>query len=309
MFTARIACAAPGCTNHVPAGYIRHGNETGLCAGCTRVWRKYGLALGGFVPQPTIDALVDLLIDHVKPTKEQVREAIRYARGPRYPEGLWQDRPAYSLQKLIHGRWNIRLPHLMMCRSRGPTVKAIARGYSHYQLARLTMSTGSRYNRWLAGCTFMGRSGAEFPDGRWGEILLGDRKTPLYHFKVGDLEIIGTHALRSAERLGLHRDNHELLTVISEFIHERVLGGDLHPFVRVPLHARRSKMNSRHPLAHMLVPKTRVPRQYHGKYRRQTGLIDGIEGWPIGIEREPPKPKPPPPPAPPAPSTDWLFRE
>lgn len=307
MTAARIACASPSCTNHVPPGCIKHGNPVGLCAGCERVWRDYGIALGGFVPVSTIDAIRTRVLDHVGPTKGEIAEALLYARGTMYPKGAWKDRPAYSKPRLNHGRAKVRLPHLLMCRRYAPSLEALTRAFTHFEVMSLTRPTGPDYNRWLAGVTFQPQTGAYFVTGRWDEIRKGQEKSPLHNFRPGDYSVLGTHALRSCERMGLRRGDHEIRQVIAEAYHELVLEGDLHGYVEVPLHARRFKMNSKHPLRHRYGPKAKVARHMIGKTRDQDGLIDGV--WPVGIGLETKaKPiviekKPPPP----APDTGWLW--
>lgn len=306
MPTTRVPCATLKCPCYVPPSFLRARYPCGLCIGCYRVWRRTGLALAGFIPAPTLDAIRNRVLDHFKPDKLQVGEAIRYARGSVYRTGPWDNRPPYSIPKIRDGRAKVRLPHLILARAHAPSLLHISRGFTHTVLADMTLDGGRQYSTWLGGIGFQPWGGAEFADGRWGEVRTGGpHRSPHFRFRPKDHSILGTHCLKAAQRLGLYRSDFEVCRVIAEAYQELVLVGGLPGKVMVPMYATRLRMNRQHPLRHHITPMTKTPRQYHGKVRDQHGLIEGL--WPYGIETPEPKPVVIPKEPPPAPDTDWLW--
>lgn len=283
-----IQCANPRCSNPVSAAERRRiaANKTSLCTSCSMFMEHKGLPVAGFVPSDTLAEVSRNYLRSLWLSKTDLAVAERYARGPRYRRGVWSERPPYNLYKLNKGRAKERLPELILGREAAPTAMAIVKSFAHYRLALDILGTGHRYGLFLAGSTFLGRQGTHWPQTRKGEVRLGSgvysHKSPVYLFKPRDLLIVGTHALRSAERLGLNRDDTAQAADILRLFHEVTADGSHQPMVHFPRYAMRTKRAGDHPLTHWIGPKADVPKQYLMKYRRANGKIGGV--WPVGIE-------------------------
>ncbi|UWR03265.1 hypothetical protein K3740_00695 [Ruegeria conchae] len=206
------------------------------------------------------------------------------------------------------------MQHLLVGRRYEPNASVIVRAFVHYTLAREFVGTGHRYNVYLAGSTFMGRQGLCVPPGRKEAVLTGDVRYSKYRLSYADFAIVGTHALRAAERLGLHRTDRDLTAFVVAAYGRLLASGDAHPPVSVPLRSMRTDFLGDSLFDHVLPRSSEIPSRYHKVIRRSSGLIAGH--WPEGIDPAAtasvpdllPKPTTPTQPAPPPmPSTDWLF--
>ncbi len=279
-----MLCASAHCTNSLSLASVtmRDSNKTGLCGGCSAILSKHALPIGGFIPSPALRSLAKLVIAKTNPTQAEISEAIRHARGPSYPNGPWDKRPAYRVNPLVHGRATRRLPHILLGRRKAPTEVTIAASYIHAALARSVIGTGPRYQRFLAGASFYGRRGVCPPKGRKEEVFHGGRKGIGYRLSSTDFAMLGTHALRSANKLGLTLKDRFLLEFIMVTYQRGVSDGLYHPPVSVPRHAIKTCQAGDHPLDHFLADNSGVPSQYLRKNRRASGLIGGQ--WPVGID-------------------------
>lgn len=306
-------CASATCDNPLPAYEFRQRlpGRWGLCSRCRSVVQNCGVPLGGYIPGGAINTVARSVLRHIKPTQSDIAKALKFARGTRHRVGDWADRPAYRMAPLRYGRARERLPHLLVGRRHEPNASVIVRSFVHYTLAREFVGTGHKYNLFLAGGTFMGRSGLCVPPGRKDEVLTGDVRYSKYRLSYADFAIVGTHALRSAERLGLHRTDRDLTAFITTAYGRLLASGDAHPPVSVPIRSMRTDYLGDNLFDHVLPRSPKIPLRYHKAIRRSSGLIAGE--WPVGLDPVSdltPRPATPPvPPAPPTPPTDWLFEK
>ncbi len=304
-------CASTTCDNPLPAFEYteRPPMRWGLCPRCRSVVQNRGVPLGGYIPGGAINTVARSVFKHIKPTPHEIAEAVKFARGTRHRVGDWDDRPAYRMAPLRYGRARTRLPHLLVGRRYVPSASVIARAFIHYTLAREFIGTGHRYNVFLAGGTFMGRSGLCVPPGRKDEVSTGDVRYSKYRLSYANFAIVGTHALLASEKLGLRRTDRDLTAFIVATYWRLLASGDAHPPVSVPLRSMRTDFLGDSLFDHVLPRSSAIPSRYHKAIRRSSGLIKGE--WPEGIDPvSDPLPRPtilPQPQAPPMPSTDWLF--
>ncbi|WP_171134936.1 hypothetical protein [Ruegeria sp. HKCCD7221] len=310
-----ITCASATCDNPLPANEYtqRPPQRWGLCSRCRLVVENRGVPLGGFVAGGAINAVARSVLRQTKPTPSEVAEAVRLTRGTRHRIGDWDGRPAYRMAALRHGRARERLQHLLVGRRYEPNASVIVRAFVHYSLAREFLGTGHRYNVYLSGGTFMGRQGLCAPPGRKDEVLTGDVQYSKYRLSYADFAIVGTHALRAAERLGLRRSDGDLRAFIVTSYGRLLASGDAHPPVSVPIRSMRTDFLGDSLFDHVLPRSSKIPFRYHKAIRRSSGLISGE--WPEGLDPVSdltPRPSPPPKPnavlkAPSMPDPSWLF--
>ncbi|GAA6159719.1 hypothetical protein NBRC116589_18930 [Ruegeria sp. HU-ET01832] len=189
----------------------------------------------------------------------------------------------------------------------------IGRAFVHYTLAREFLDTGHRYNVFLAGGTFMGRQGLCVPPGQKDAVSTSDVRYSKYRLSYADFAIVGTHALRAAEKLGLRRSDRDLTASIVTAYVRLLASGDAHPPVSVPLRSMRTDFLGDSLFDHVLPRSSAIPLRYHKAIRRSSGLISGE--WPEGIDPVSdltPRPSPLPKSnavlkAPRMPDPSWLF--
>lgn len=308
-------CASVTCTNPLPAFEYteRLPLRWGLCSRCRSVVQNRGVPLGGFVSGHSINAVARSVFKHIKPTPSEVAEAVRLTRGTRHCVGDWDHRPTYRMAALRHGKARDRLQHLLIGRRHEPNASAIVRAFTHYVLAREFLGTGHRYNVYLVGGTYMGRQGLCVPPGRKTEVLTGDVRYSKYRLSYADFAIIGTHTIKAAEKLGLHRSDRDLTAFIVTAYGRLLESGDAHPPVSVPVRSMRTDMLGDSLFDHVLPRSPAIPLRYHKVIRRSSGLIKGE--WPDGLDPVSdltPRLTPPAKPnevlkAPPMPDPSWLF--
>ncbi len=304
-------CASATCDNPLPAYEFRQrlSQRWGLCPRCQSVVSNRGVPLGGYVPGGAINTVARAVLKHIEPTQSEVAEAVRFARGTRHRVGEWDDRPAYRMAPLRYGRARTRLQHLLVGRRYEPNASVIVRAFAHYTLAQEFIGTGHRYNVFLAGGTLMGRSGLCVPPGRKDEVSTSDAGYSKYRLSYADFAIVGTHALRAAERVGLRRTDGNLRALIVTTYGRLLASGDAHPPVSVPIRSMRTDFLGDSLFDHVLPRSSKIPSRYHKAIRRSSGLIKGE--WPEGLDPVSglqPRPSPPPKPiAPPMPDPSWLF--
>ncbi len=308
-------CASATCDNPLPAYEFtqRLPQRWGLCSRCQSVVRNRGVPLGGYIAGGAVNAVARSVLKHIKPAPHEIAEAVKFARGTRHRVGDWADRPTYRMAALRHGRARERLQHLLVGRRHEPNASVIVRSFVHYVLASEFLGTGHRYNAFLTGGTYMGRQGLCVPPGRKAEVLTGDVRYSKYRLCYADFAIVGTHALRAAEKLGLRRSDRDLTAFIVTTYGRLLASGDAHPPVSVPLRSMRTDFLGDSLFDHVLPRSPAVPVRYHKVIRRSSGLIAGR--WPEGIDPVSdltPQPSPPAKPnavpnAPPMPDPSWLF--
>lgn len=308
-------CASATCYNPLPAYEFRQRlpQRWGLCSRCQSVVKNRGVPLGGYIAGGTINTVARSVLKHIQPTPSEIAEAVKYARGTRHRIGDWDDRPTYRMAALRHGRARERLQHLLVGRRYEPNASVIVRSFVHHTFAQEFIGTGHRYNVYLAGGTFMGRQGLCVPPGRKDEVLTGDVRYSKYRLSYADTAIIGTHALRAAERLGLRRSDRDLGAFIVTSYGRLLASGDAHPPVSVTIRSMRTDFLGDSLFDHVLPRSSAIPFRYHKAIRRSSGLISGE--WPEGLDPVSdltPRSSPPPKPnavlkAPSMPDPSWLF--
>lgn len=306
-----LICASATCDNPIPSYEFaqRLPQRWGLCSRCRSVVENRGVPLGGYIPGGAVNTVARSVLKHTKPTPSEIAEAVRFTRGTRHRVGEWHDRPTYRMAPLRYGRARERLQHLLVGRRYEPNASVIVRSFVHYVLAHGFLDTGHRYNVFIAGGTFMGRQGLCVPPGQKDEVATGDVRYSKHRLSYGDFAIVGTHALRAAEKLGLRRTDIDLLAFIVTSYGRLLASGDAYPPVSVPIRSMRTAYLGDSLFDHVLPKSSAIPARYQKAIRRSSGLINGQ--WPDGLDPVSdllPKPVPPPAPEPlPMPSTDWLF--
>lgn len=188
-----MICASPIC-DQLAASFEGHTSKWlrfNLCARCWTATTKHTVPAAGFISGTDLKQISKLVLNHVKPTRAEQAEAVRFARGSMYPSGNWDDRPCYRMAVLKYGKADRRKHHLLVGRRRAPSVKQIVAAYVHYVLGREVMETGHRYNVFLAGGTFYVRRGVCVPPGRKHEVLLGDSRSAIFRLNYGDFAVLG----------------------------------------------------------------------------------------------------------------------
>lgn len=104
---AMPSCVTPACRR--PA---KPNSTTGMCGACEGYWLKTAIPVAGFFPSGDLVKIGKAFLAEVSPGQSEITAALRIMRGTRHPTGAWEDRPAYRLQPLLHGRWNVRPPRL-----------------------------------------------------------------------------------------------------------------------------------------------------------------------------------------------------
>lgn len=270
---------------------------------------KNTIPRGGYIPGPALSKIATKILKRERVQQTDKAEAERYARGPEYPRGPWDDRPPYRMAVLKYRHRRARLHQILLGRRKAPSALSITKAVVHHVLVTEAMHLGPRYGVFCAGATFFGRRGMCVPKGRKDDIPLGDTGYSKWTLSFNDLAMLGGHAIRAAAKMGLKLKDRDLREFI---LKEYLLGveeGVYDPPVSVPHLSMATKMLGDSVFAHKLSHKSpEVPPQYRGKIRQANGHIAGE--WPVGIEPAKPKPEPPKPePKKPMamPSTDWLF--
>lgn len=270
-----LPCANPACRLHVVCKTV-----TGLCSLCEREWLRYRYPVGGFIPSNSLWVVGKTFLKAHNPTQSEMTEALKIMRGPRHRSGPWEQRPPYRLSPLLYGRWNVRLPHVLVGRRREPSMRGLSMALAHYHLAKSILGTTSRYPLYLAGCTWMSRSGLSAPKG--AEVLKGDAKHTGYRLHLTDYTSVGRTVLKAGETLGLQKYDREVTDRITSIYLELLHEGTCRGPVVVPRGSRPTFALGDNPFDHLLPANHHVPRQYHNKIRRASGAIS--REWPEGMD-------------------------
>lgn len=271
-------CANRGCTRRVP-----QRSTIGLCWGCERHWRRFGVPTGGFIGSSDLQKVAGVFLKEVAPTKSEITAALRILRGKRYREGPWENRPAYRLQPLLHGSGARRLPHLLVGRRKAPSMRSLGMALCHYHLANTVLGTRGPYSQFLAGATFYCRRSPVAPSG--ADILTGGAKSAGYRLHVTDYSAMGREVLKAGKALGVHATSREVSDRITSIYLEGFASGRYRPAVLVPYGCYPSPAPGDHPLDHYHPDQPSTDRRYRNKVRRASGMI-GRE-WPEGLDLTP----------------------
>ena len=304
---ANALCQRPLTSRHEIT--TRLHSRSNLCSNCWTCVRSTAVPLAGFIPSIAVNSVVRQVLKHINPSAEEISTALRYARGSRYRGGPWHNRPTYRIAPLKYARAATRLPHLLVGRRTAPSALCITSALVQCVLAGEILGTGELYNRFLAGGTFFGRRGLCVPAGRKAEVLTGDAGYSKWTLGYQDLSILGTHAFKSAAKLGMDRQESNLRAFIVVAYMNGLRAGDYHPPVAVPWYSMATNFLGDHPHDHQFARKADVPRKYRKAIRRSSGLVN--KAWPMGIDPRShliPQVKPEVRPAPQLKlDTDWIF--
>lgn len=268
-----LVCQNPACRRMA-------SSQTNLCRQCAWRWLRRGVPAGGFISSLDLRKIGRRFMVETAPSNGDVTAALRIMRGTRYRQGPWEERPAYRVQPLLKGRWNVRLPHLLVGRRRCPSLRGLEMAIAHYHLARSTLGAGSAYASYLAGATWYCRKVVAAPD--LSEVLKGGAKSSAYLLHVADFGAIGRTALKAGEVLGLPRNARwvgERLTALYLDAQEQ---GHCRPPVVVPFGALPTRAAGDNALDHFLPVYRGIPREHQNSFRRATGLIKGE--YPVGLD-------------------------
>ena len=271
-----IPCANPGCTRSTtPRSF------SGLCRGCEAHWQRFTVPTGGFFSSLDLQQLGRELLAETNPTKADMTEALKIMRGPRHRSGPWDQRPSYRLTPLLHGRWNTRLPHVLVGRRKAPSQRGLGMALVHYHLAIRVLGVRPRYAAYLAGCTWMGRKGVSAPKG--AEVLKGGAKSAAYHLHITDFGAVGRTVLKAGEKIGLPRRSRWVGDRITSLYFAGLADGRYRPAIIVPRGCFRTTAMGDHPLDHRLGSDPWIPREYRQTIRRASGMIG--RQWPTGLDQ------------------------
>lgn len=300
-------CANQACPNDARSRW-----GTTLCKSCFKSWMDRQLPTGGYIPSGALRVITKDLREYIKPTRAEIKEAIKYARGERYREGDWRQRPVYSYNAVATRPWlpvKRRLPHILVGRRKPPDAITVLAAFAHYWIAKHHLDAFEGYAKYLAGSSFIQRRKLIRPVGEIGSFDGKETKSN-YWLRTGDLTVIGTHSLKAAKMLGCTEDHGRWVTI------RYLRGVEAGEFPRpclVPPGVMRTTGAGDHPFDHVLsCPLPHAPEWQRG-LRRHTGFIRGR--YPTNLDipiRERPnlnqlrfdaqlvKRMPPP-------DTDWLF--
>lgn len=300
------------CANQACPNVARSRWGTTLCRSCFKSWKNSRLPMGGYVPAGALRVIAKELRDHIKPTRAEIKEVIKYARGDRYREGNWRQRPVYSYN-VVAARPRVppsrRLPHILVGRRKPPDEVSILAAFAHGWIAKHNMDAFDGYARYLAGATFFGRRRLIRPTGETGSI---DGKTTRrnYELDTNDLTVIGTHSLKAAKMLGCTEDHGRWVTI--RYLRGVEAGEFPRPCI-VPPGVMRTTGAGDHVFDHVLSCRLPHAPEWERGLRRHTGVIRGRypENLDVPIRERPNlnqlrfdaqqvKRMPPP-------ETDWLF--
>lgn len=301
-------CANPSCTHRLPKNA-----QANLCGACEKHWRRTCLPMAGFISSMDLQVIGREFLKTHRPTPAESAEVLRLLRGPRHPVGDWNDRPTPRLAPLIHGRVNVRRPHVLVGRRKPPTMVGFAKGIVHHVLGRTVIGTGTVYNDYLAGATFYDRRAVTAPKGV--EIAKNTGKVTGYRLQQSDLSEIGRVIRRAALKIGIDAEGREVTEWVTTRYLRGVEAGDFHKPVVVPLWVQPTSAGGDHPFDHWIPDRADVPRQYRHKIRRASGRVgrESPEGLDMSHEeieaiRRQPEPARNTITTTEAPSTEWLFK-
>ena len=270
-----LSCATPSCKRKLPAS-----STTGLCHGCVKHWKRWGVPVAGFIPSHDLRAIAAEFMQEVNPTQADIANALRIMRGTRHREGPWSERPAYRLQPLLKGRLHQRLPHLLLGRRKAPSLIGLSTALVHYQLANTMIGTRGTYSQYLAGASFFGRRGVIATKGQ--DVFKGDAKSAGYRLHLTDYSAIGRECLRAGGVLGFNPKARWFADRITSMFIEGLQSARYRSPLVVPYGTFRTTASGDHPLDTRFSTKAPVPSVYHNEIRRSSGLINGK--WPDGID-------------------------
>lgn len=275
-----LTCTNPACARPT-TGSGRHASAN-LCGGCGKHWDRWSVPTAGFVSSLDLQGVARELLAKVRPTKAEIAAALRIMRGSRHREGPWDERPAYRVAPLLHGRVHRRLPHLLVGRRKAPSKLGLAMALTHYHLANQVIGTKGTYSQFLAGVTWYNRRSPSAPKGG-EEILRGDARTAGYRLHVNDFSTIGREVSTAGAALGLDPKSRWVADQIAAIYHEGLAAGRYHRPVVVPYGCFKTAAPGDHPLDHHLPPDgAHIPRRYRQVIRRASGKIAGK--WPEGLD-------------------------
>ena len=243
----------------------------GLCGVCFRRYHALRLPVAGHISSLDLRDIANVLMKEQGFTYSDQQAALRAIRGPRYPVGHWDDRPAYRLTPLLHSKGKLaRLPHLLVGRRRNPSTGSLMMALVHYHLCDRVMGIEGSYRWFLTGATYFQRRGVSAPKG--AEVLTGGAGHTGYLLHTADHVYIGMEVLKACSKLGINPKSRELSDRITQLYHEGLVAGIYHRQLLCSPWARRTRAMGDHPLS-TFIQFTHSP--HFGKIRLPTGYLQG----------------------------------
>lgn len=310
------ACANVRCGRSVSLREMRGRSRArfNLCPACSQLVTSRALPIGGYIASPALRAIGRSVLRRADLTPSDKAAGVYYARGREYPRGSWDGRPVYRMAVLKYRKRRQRMHHLLLGKRKVLTPEVIVLAVVHYTVLRTVMDLGHRYAVFAAGATFFGRQGMCAPPGRKQDVALGDSRYSKWKLNYSDFSMLGAHALKAAQAMGIDHRDRDLQAFITTTYVRGVETGSFRPPVSVPHHAMHTTYLGDtifdHRLTRRTVERSGVPRMYLDQIRRSSGLVNRT--WPDGIDppsnllpRETLTAKPAAPPV----ATDWIFNQ
>ena len=274
----RLPCVNPQCSQNCR----RHG----LCDLCRHMMIRRLVPTCGMIPSPALSMIARELLVDLAPTQSELTEALRFMRGPRHREGLWQDRPVYSAA-VLHANptapMKRRLPELLVGRRSQPTATAILAAGIHFILAQHVLGLDKRTALYLAGASYFVRRATVRPKGVRREYM-GKIVSNTHRLRFFEFVAIGRLVLRAAGVLGLNERSHSVQLTTRYLL--GVEAGEFNKPIVVHPACGVTTSAGDHPLDHFLPRQDFAPNlpQYGSKIRRASGKIAGSDVYPLGLD-------------------------
>ena len=258
----------------------------GLCGRCIKQLTYRLIPTCGFIPSPALSAIANELLKDAKPTKGELKAAVRIMRGSRHREGDWKARPEYSaavLHAVPVAPMKRRLPELLVGRRSAPPPQTIACAYVHYHLGLNVLGLDHNVGLYLAGASLYQRRTAIRPKGV-RRVYRGRIVRNTYRLKYSEYVAIGRMCLKSAQIMGV--DNQYRPAQITTRYLSGVQSGEFkRPIVVHPCCGLTSSAGD-HPLDHFLARQDFAPNlpRFSSKIRRASGKIAGSTTYPEGLD-------------------------
>lgn len=252
------------------------GKQGRLCQSCEARWTKGQIPYAGFLASDTALKVAREIIKQASPTASEIGEAERYVRGPLYPRGDWEDRPAFRMTPLKHGSAARRREQLLIGRRFNPRLPSIIAGLVQKIILEDLEGVGhDPYTRPIVGMQYLGQRGMVCPKGKSPD--LGPATHKVYRLSNKDFSLLGTVVLKAAAKAGFRHDDPRLRLQIVQTYAKGLAEERYKPVLFPPAGSIRTAMPNDHPFR-LYHAGTRhwVPRECHGKASSSTGTVDGV---------------------------------
>ena len=117
-----MLCPVPHC------GKKMRRPRMGMCRHCQRVFTTSYVPHAGFIPTTTTRRIARSILKTHAPSRSDIEEALKIARGNRHRSGPWDHRPPYRLTPLLTGSANKRRPQLLVGKRNQPQIEMCVAG-------------------------------------------------------------------------------------------------------------------------------------------------------------------------------------